>query len=113
MVALRICPRHKRPCDYGYRRCPESCSPDQPIANLLRQELEDAEAHVERLKRKIASGPCSETGHDWKFLGGRNAGCDREGCSCSVPVNECVKCGDCDYGDNAEARDIMDNCNDD
>jgi hypothetical protein len=75
----------------------------------IHQELFDAEARVEQIKRQIAAGRCSETGHDWQSYGGCNAGC-HDRCNCSVPVNLCTKCGDCDYGDNAEARAIRDEC---
>lgn len=74
------------------------------------QEIADAEAHVERLKLQKAQGSCAETGHDWRFIGGKNAGCDEDGCGCSVPVHECAKCGDCDYGDNAEATETVARC---
>lgn len=52
--------------------------------------------------------PCAD-GHDWKHIGGRNAGCCRD-CYCSVPVHECQRCGDSDYGDNAEAALKMEEC---
>jgi hypothetical protein len=52
---------------------------------------------------------CQDGKHDWQRIGGANAGCGKD-CSCSVPVYECAICGDCDYGDNAEAREIMDEC---
>lgn len=53
---------------------------------------------------------CAVLGHRWQFVGGRNAGCERgDYCSCSVPVHEC-ECGDCDYGDNPEADEIMADC---
>jgi hypothetical protein len=52
--------------------------------------------------------PCSVLGHKWKHIGGRNCGC-RNG-HCSFPVHECEACGDCDYGDNAEAREIKLEC---
>lgn len=73
--------------------------------NLLK-ELEEAEARAALLRREIAAGPCKDFGHDWYFHGGRNAGCG-EGCNCSVPVYSCRKCGDCDYGDNPEAAEIV------
>jgi predicted metal-binding transcription factor (methanogenesis marker protein 9) len=44
-------------------------------------------------------GPCIK--HTWQLIGGRNACCGSD-CVCSVPVHVC-SCGDCDYGDNAEA----------
>jgi hypothetical protein len=31
-------------------------------------------------------------------------------CGCSVPVNTCSQCGDCDYGDNEEAKDVRRVC---
>lgn len=76
---------------------------DSPV-RTMKDQLADAEAQVERLKRQIASGTCRKVGHDWKHVGGRNAACgDPYGCTCSIPVHECTKCGDSDYGDNAEA----------
>jgi hypothetical protein len=51
-----------------------------------------------------------ERGHDWKSVGGCNAGCDRFFCFCSVPVNECRRCGDCDYGENEEADKVRASC---
>lgn len=72
--------------------------------SALREQLADAEGRVAQLKRQIAQGPCIEVGHDWKHIGGRNAACPRGGdCICSVPVHECTKCGDCDYGVNDDA----------
>lgn len=50
-----------------------------------------------------------ERGHDWQSIGGCNAGCD-EVCGCSVPVNTCTRCGDCDYGENADAEQIRRLC---
>lgn len=52
---------------------------------------------------------CSSGKHAMHFAGGRNAGCSRD-CQCSVPVNECADCGDCDYGDNPEAEEIKRQC---
>lgn len=76
--------------------------------------LEDAKAEVARLERAVAAAPCAEVGHRWKFVGGKNAGCGENdwehGCNCSVPVYECEACGDCDYGDNDEAREIIAKC---
>lgn len=50
-------------------------------------------------------------GHKYdQFRGGKNAGCELGTlCSCSVPVYECF-CGDCDYGENDEAREIIREC---
>ncbi len=50
-----------------------------------------------------------EAGHDWHSIGGCNAGC-HEDCSCSVPVNVCSRCGDCDYGKNDEAAEVRAHC---
>ena len=75
----------------------------------LREQLVTAENEVEALKRRIAAENCREVGCDMKHIGGRNAGCD-DACVCSIPVYECTKCGDSDYGDNAEARDKIDQC---
>lgn len=77
--------------------------------NDLLAQLEAAEAEAARIKRLIAQGPCREYGHDWQFLGGANAGCC-DTCGCSVPVYKCSKCGDCDYGDNDEAKQIREDC---
>jgi hypothetical protein len=51
-----------------------------------------------------------ENGHEWFSHGGCNAGCHDEYCSCSVPVNVCHRCGDCDYGQNEEAEQIKAEC---
>ena len=77
----------------------------------LFDQLERAEAEAARLRREIAQGPCREYGHDWQFHGGTNAGCGPD-CACSAPVHVCTKCGDCDYGDNSEGRDIRASCAD-
>lgn len=55
---------------------------------------------------------CYSGNHDWQHIGGCNAGCkpDIGDCGCSVPVHECAKCGDCDYGDNAEAEKVRQRC---
>jgi hypothetical protein len=50
-----------------------------------------------------------EAGHDWRSLGGCNAGCHAD-CGCSVPVNFCRRCGDTDYGVNAEAEQVRADC---
>ncbi len=78
----------------------------------LRQELEAAEANVDNIRRQIASASCLAVGHDWKHIGGCNAGCQLDkDCCCSVPVHQCTKCGDCDYGDNPEADEKRAHCN--
>lgn len=52
---------------------------------------------------------CYSGNHEWQFVGGCNAGCS-DWCGCSVPVHECAKCGDCDYGVNAEADHVRQRC---
>jgi len=52
---------------------------------------------------------CVAGNHEWKHIGGCNAGCGND-CACSVPVHECRRCGDCDYGDNAEAVEARRRC---
>lgn len=71
--------------------------------------LEQAKAEVARVEREIAQGPCRTHGHDFQSIGGCNAGC-HEDCSCSIPVNTCTKCGDCDYGQNADAIETRRGC---
>lgn len=55
---------------------------------------------------------CAVLGHDWSFVGGTNACCALGplNCHCSIPVHECVSCGDCDYGDNDEANQVRADC---
>lgn len=69
--------------------------------HALADQLEAARAEVARLERIAATATCREVGCDMQHYGGRNCGCDG-GC-CSVPVYVCTRCGDSDYGDNAEA----------
>lgn len=80
----------------------------------LTKALEDAEAEVARLKAAIAGAPCSEVGCDMQQVGGKNAGCcgpeTEYECDCSVPVYVCTRCGDSDYGENAEAEAIITAC---
>ena len=69
---------------------------------------------LERLALEAVSNaggehPCIELGHKWTFIGGANAGCDDD-CACSVPVHECEVCGDCDYGENDEAKQVIETC---
>ncbi len=82
--------------------------PEDTKRNLL-DELEKVEAEAAQLRRDIAAGPCREHGHDWRSSGGKNADCGLY-CSCSVPVNVCSKCGDCDYGQNPEAEEVRALC---
>lgn len=73
-------------------------------AEVQRLELEAAHADA-REKAAI----CAAVGHSWRHIGGCNAGCG-EDCACSVPVHECTCCGDCDYGENAEAETVRFHC---
>lgn len=64
---------------------------------------------------KVLAGgdhPCYILGHKWVFYGGCACDCGdrapRGGCSFSV--HECSVCGDCDYGQNAEADEIRRRC---
>jgi hypothetical protein len=78
---------------------------------LLRDELAEANERVAQIERAIAAAPCRIAGCDMQHIGGRNAGCDiGRDCGCSVPVHACRRCGDSDYGDNAEAADIRAAC---
>jgi hypothetical protein len=80
--------------------------PQPPMT--LGDEIEEARARLAALEHRALSATCAELGHKWKSTGGANCGC--EGGSCSVPVNTCERCGDCDYGDNDEARDVIARC---
>jgi hypothetical protein len=78
----------------------------------LDAKLEAARAEVARIERAIAATTCRELGrHEWRHVGGRNCGCYPGSC-CSIPVHECARCGDCDYGDNAEAQEQISGCED-
>ena len=75
----------------------------------LTEQIEAARAELTRLERLAESATCAELGHDWVSLGGCNCGC-HEDASCSVPVLECSRCGDCDYGENDEAAETRRLC---
>lgn len=77
----------------------------------LQTALAEAEANVEQIKRQIAKASCAEAGCDMRHVGGVNACCELErDCACSVPLHECSRCGDCDYGDNDEAAETRKHC---
>lgn len=79
----------------------------EPIERRIKA-TQDQLAYLRRLKQ---GNDCRVIGHDMKFIGGSNAGCDLgDACTCSVPVHECSRCKDCDYGENQEAHDIRANC---
>ncbi len=75
----------------------------------LSDRIEAAKAEVARLERQALTASCAEVDHDWKSIGGKNAGCS-DTCGCPVPVNVCQRCEDCDYGDNPEAHKTISNC---
>lgn len=76
----------------------------------LAAKIREAEAELEALKREAGQATCAEIGeHDWRLVGGRNAGCCDE-CQCSVPVYECRRCLGCDYGENDEAAVTIRRC---
>lgn len=75
----------------------------------LADQIADARATLDRLEHQAAGATCVELGHNWQSTGGCNCGC-HEDASCSVPVNICTRCKDCDYGDNREAREIRERC---
>ncbi len=77
----------------------------------LLEKLARLEAQVAEVKAAIGNGPCAQYGHEWESYGGCNAGCC-DLCNCLVPVYVCKKCGDCDYGENAEAAAIKARCAD-
>lgn len=75
----------------------------------LADKIEAARAELARLERIAATATCRELGCDMVSLGGGNCGCHEDAC-CSIPIHECSRCGDCDYGDNAEATEIRRVC---
>lgn len=76
----------------------------------LAEQIEAARAVLEHLERQASAATCAELGrHDWQSIGGCNAGCDKD-CACSIPVLECSRCKDCDYGENDEAAEVRRDC---
>jgi hypothetical protein len=76
---------------------------------ILAEKIEAARAEVRRLENLAVKATCAELGHDWKCLGGCNCGCHEMAC-CSVPVNQCSRCKDCDYGENEDAAEVRRQC---
>lgn len=74
----------------------------------LADKIEAAKAELARLERIAETATCSELGCDMQCIGGCNCGCP-DG-SCSVPVHECTRCKDSDYGNNEEAADVRAMC---
>lgn len=87
---------------------------------MVSEDLIISEEEFRRLKRAAgedidmarekAKAHCAEHGHTWQSLGGTNAGCC-DTCNCSVPVYTCLICKDSDYGENAEAEQVIIRCN--
>lgn len=75
----------------------------------LADRIEAARAELMRLEHQALTATCAEVGHDWQSIGGCNCGCHADA-ACSVPVNECTRCKDSDYGDNAEADETRRQC---
>lgn len=78
--------------------------------NEFQTKLKAAREEVARLERYAAGASCREIGCDMEFSGGKNCGCENG--ACSVPVYICTRCGDSDYGDNAEAVERRAACSD-
>ena len=79
------------------------------IDSDLQRDIDETLARLDMLKRRAATATCAQMGaHDMKSTGGANCGCP-DG-TCSVPVNACTRCGDCDYGDNVGAREQRAHC---
>jgi hypothetical protein len=82
----------------------------------LAEKLDAARAEVARLERIAATATCRDLGCDMQSIGGCNCGCvfgegdDAHPGSCSVPVLQCTRCGDCDYSDNDEAKEVRREC---
>jgi hypothetical protein len=77
----------------------------------LRDRIEATRAELARLERQAAHATCAEIGCNMVSTGGCNCGCDSELMgACSVPVNHCTRCGDCDYGENNDATEIRRRC---
>lgn len=75
----------------------------------LAEKLKVARDEVARLEREAMSATCADLGYAWTHVGGINAGCGPD-CSCSVPIYSCNRCGDSDYGQNAEAVKVRADC---
>lgn len=61
----------------------------------------------------LAQLACAQGDHRWKSIGAAACCCDLgDGIygECSLPVNVCEECGDCDYGDSVDSDNIRANC---
>lgn len=81
----------------------------------MAENIENLQKEYERRQevfRQYVYNRCKVHGeHVMVFHGGANAGCG-DLCICSVPVYVCELCGDSDYGNNDEALEIVEKCND-
>lgn len=77
--------------------------------DALREEVEATANKLRWLQHQLEHGTCAEVGHDWQSIGGCNCGCFADS-ACSVPVMQCLRCGDCDYGDSDEANNQRERC---
>jgi len=75
----------------------------------LRSEVEATANKLRWLQHQLEHGTCADVGHDWESIGGCNCGCFPDS-ACSVPVLQCVRCGDCDYGEGDEADEQRASC---
>lgn len=75
----------------------------------LAEQIAEKKAELALLEQRVEYANCVDLGHKWKFVGGCNAGCDKD-CSCSVSVHQCRRCGISDYGANDEADEIRRHC---
>jgi hypothetical protein len=80
------------------------------MSHPLADEIAAAESRLAALRRQALQANCAEIGHDWKMMGGVN--CETAGgCGdCSVAVNECRRCGGCDYGEGEEQHREVERC---
>lgn len=77
----------------------------------LRLKYERLQDQLDRRRHRELVEFCRAHGCDMQSVGGANAGCsDGDVCSCSIPVMKCVRCGDCDYGENDEADEVRRCC---
>lgn len=96
--------------DFGNRMTAAAPAGGDGVAvGALARQIEEARAALANLERMALQANCSELDHDWVEQGGRNCGCHADA-ACSVPVFRCSRCKTFDYGDNAEAADIIARC---
>lgn len=84
---------------------------DQLDVVFLQGKLDVLKEKLARRTQRELVAICRRIGCDMQSIGGCNAGC-HDDCACSVPVLKCLRCGDCDYGENDEADQIRRQCAD-